>query len=118
MKKGRKTIRRKIIKGKKRYTRRSRKIGGQEVVQQNVQNIEQQIAFVKENAEEFSKIQINPEDFIQMMQTVLEYTKSHNGELPPDVKQNGIGSVALLQQQINKIEDKIEEIIQKCGLAF
>ena len=53
-----------------------------------------------------------------MMQTVLEYTKSHNGELPPDVKQTGIGSVALLRQQINKIEDKFEEIVQKGGLAF
>jgi len=110
-----KTSARKRSTKRKNGSRRSRKVGGNaELIKQNVDNIEQQIEFVKQNSEEFSKIGVNPEEFETMMMDVINYTKTHNGELPQDVKQFGLGSVDLLKQQIVQIEDAI----QRGGFSF
>jgi hypothetical protein len=100
---------------RKNGSRRSRKMGGNaELIKKNVDNIEQQIDFVKQNQEEFSKIGVNPEEFEEMMTYVLDYTKTHNGELPQEVQQFGLGSVEILKQQIVQIEDAI----QRGGFVF
>lgn len=94
---------------RKNGSKRSRKTGGNtELIKKNVDNVEQQIQYVKENAEEFSKIGVNPEEFDAMMQDVLNYIKKNNGEIPPEMQQFGLGSVDILKQQLVQIEDAIQ----------
>jgi hypothetical protein len=110
-----KTSARKRSTKRKNGTKRSRKVGGNaELIKQNVENIEQQMAFVKQNSDEFSKIGVNPEEFDAMMQDVLNYIKKNNGEIPPEMQQFGLGSVDILKQQIIQIEDAI----QRGGFSF
>jgi hypothetical protein len=107
-----KTSARKRSTKRKNGSKRSRKMGGNaELIKQNVENIEQQIEFVKQNQNEFLKIGVNPEEFEAMMNYVIDYTKTHNGELPPEVQQFGLGSVDILKQQI-------EQITQQGGKVF
>ena len=110
-----KTSARKRSTKRKNGSRRSRKVGGNaELIKQNVENVDQQIAFVKQNSEEFSKIGVNPEEFEEMMTNVIDYIKTHDGDLPPEVKQFGLGNVDILKQQIVQIEDAI----QRGGFVF
>ena len=83
-------------------------IGNAELIKQNVDNIEQQIDFVKQNQEEFSKMGVYPEEFEEFMKDIIVYIKTHNGELPQDLEQFGLGSVEILKQQIVQIKDAIQ----------
>lgn len=110
-----KTIRSRGKNNKRKQSRRLKKAGGPEDMQQKVQNIQEQIAFVNEHAAEYDKIKgIRSSDLIQLLQRTLEYIQSHNGELPPKLQPYGIGSVALLQEQLSKVKD----VIQNGGFSF
>jgi len=93
--------------GKRRYTRRNKR-GGQPTAE-SIDNIKQQIDFVQQHSEEFKEIGVNPDNFVDMMQTVLQYIEEQH-EFPPFIKkESDLGSVEVLSTQLNMIKDKIEE---------
>ena len=112
MAKARKRITVKQKRGKKRYTRRNKR-GGQPTTQ-SIDNIQQQIVFVKQHSEEFREIGVNPEEFANMMHTILQYIEEHHNFPPFITKETDLGSVDILSDQLKLIK-KEEEKDQKEG---
>ena len=105
----------KATKGKKnmkrRYTRRAKRGGGgnEEDIQSSIKNLQEQIEFINTHSEDFSKIGMDPTEFVGLLQNVSGYIQSHNGELPDDMKPFGLGSVDLLRSQISQINQEIQQ---------